>query len=88
MCRAGATVEVTYSASARDARELARLGLHDPDPLRRRSELGGGYAAAGLHLEQVELLSSADLRGLGTTWARRLARDAERRAWRLSACVR
>jgi hypothetical protein len=87
MCRAGATVESVFSASVRDANELQRLGLAGIDPLHRRAELKAGYAAAGMCIEDVAALSSAELRSLGTTWAKRLSHDVERRTWRVTARV-
>lgn len=85
ICRKGGRLQAVYSASARDVNEMARLGLANPDPLSRLAELQDGYAVAGFRLERIERVGSTDLRALGTTWAKRLAHDAERQAWRLSA---
>jgi hypothetical protein len=85
ICRPTARLQVVYSASRRDASELARLGLSEPDPCRRRTEMAAAYEDAGFHLEDVRLIRSEDLRELGTTWAKKLWRDPERRAWHLTA---
>ena len=85
MCAPGAELRVTYSASVRDGQELARLGISEPDACRRVEELARAYATAGFDVTCVEPLAMLQLRELGTTWARRLWRDPERRAWRILA---
>ncbi len=85
LCRDGGTVEVVYSASGRDLRELAGLGLTDINPVRRSDALERGYAAAGLCVARIDELTMSDLRAVGTTWAKRLSTDGGRRAWRLTA---
>ena len=85
MCRPAARLQVVYSASPRDATELARLGLSDPDPCRRVMEMAAAYDDAGFQLDEVRAIDATELRALGTTWAKRLWRDPERRAWRLTA---
>jgi 16S rRNA (adenine(1408)-N(1))-methyltransferase len=87
ICRAGAIVEALFSTSARDSGELRRIGLAGIDPLSRCAEIEAGYAAAGMCLQHIEELTAADLRSLGTTWAKRLCQDPDRRAWRLTARV-
>ena len=84
-CTRGAELRVTFSASMRDAKELTRLGLAQPDPCRRAPDLERVYDEAGFALTWLEPLSSAELRDLGTTWAKRLWRDPDRRAWRIVA---
>jgi 16S rRNA (adenine(1408)-N(1))-methyltransferase len=85
ICQPGACLEIVYSASRRDARELARLGLGELDSCKRLPDLRNGYAAAGFQLEGARRIANEELKELGTTWSKRLWRDPERHAWRLSA---
>ena len=85
VCRSGATLEVVFSGSSRDAKELGRLGLPQLDPRCREAALIRGYAEAGFDPCTIEELSMADLRNTGTTWAKRLARDGDRQVWQLKA---
>ncbi len=85
ICRPDARLDVVYSASARDATELGRLGLSEPDPSPRFAGMAAAYADGGFQLDDVRAIPAAALRELGTTWAKKLWRDPERRAWRLTS---
>lgn len=85
MSRPGAVLAVTYSASPRDAAEVARLGISEPDPTARGPEMSEAYEASGWQLASIECLPANALARLGTTWSKRLSRDPQRRAWRIIA---
>ena len=85
LCRAGACLDVVYSASPTDLAQLAQAGIADPDPCPRRLAIERAYESAGFRALKIDELPAPAFAALDTTWARRLARDPRRRAWRLSA---
>lgn len=82
ICRPGAPVEAMFSFDpTRDASELVRLGI-DPES---GGALCANWTAAGFAGATLEPLPPSALATLGTTWARRLARNPARRVYRLRA---
>lgn len=83
VARPGATFEAVVSHDPqRDGLEWERLGLRPDlaeDGLRRT------YGLAGWDRLRCNELSMAELRNVGTTWAKRLAQSPGRRAWRIGA---
>ncbi len=79
LCAPGAGLELVYSFDARDAGELARLGLGESTP----ESVAGGYAVGGLDVVSVEELDAAGIKDYPTTWARKLAAGSDRTAVRL-----
>lgn len=82
--RAGGRLSVTASWDpARDARVLSRLALSaaDFDP----GCLAARYALAGYTGIRVALISAAEAKATGSTWAKRLANTPGRRFVRLTA---
>lgn len=79
LCAPGAKLEVVYSFDARDAGELARLGL-GTNPA---EAVADGYATGGFAVQAAERLDAAQIREYPTTWARKLAMGSERVAVRL-----
>ena len=51
-----------------EARELPEL-----TPEHARTALAPAYAAAGIELDEIRFLDRAEVRGLQSTWARKLA---------------
>lgn len=84
--RPGASFEAIVSFDPqRDAREWERLAIRADlmeDGLRRI------YGLAGWDWARCDELSMAELRNVGTTWAKRLAPSPCRRAWRITAVAR
>jgi 16S rRNA (adenine(1408)-N(1))-methyltransferase len=78
-CQRGARLTVVLGSEAsRDAAEIRRLGLPPlvADGLAQR--LGAGYAEAGFAITRVRRLEASELDRWPSSWARRLAFDAQR----------
>jgi 16S rRNA (adenine(1408)-N(1))-methyltransferase len=86
LCRDGARLSVVLAlAPERDRAEVERLRLPTLDDAHVHGALAAGYAAAGLRLARVRRLEAAALGRWPSTWARRLARDRNRRVLELEA---
>jgi 16S rRNA (adenine(1408)-N(1))-methyltransferase len=84
LCRPGATFEAIVSLDLdRDAGQLARLGLSAGAEHLAMGSLRPAYGEAGFRLRSVEPLTHAELAGVPSTWARKLARNPDRQAWRI-----
>jgi hypothetical protein len=88
VCRPGARVTVVLGGDpARDAAELARLGIPSASLFERAHDIAAGYASAGLALSCLREIDASSLAEWPSTWARRLAHARGRRFWLLEGTV-
>jgi 16S rRNA (adenine(1408)-N(1))-methyltransferase len=83
LCREGATLEAVVSHDP--ARDGAMRAMPELSPSFFADELAGRYRAAGLELREAAAMTRADVRGLPTSWAKRLGFGVERSVWRVVA---
>jgi 16S rRNA (adenine(1408)-N(1))-methyltransferase len=79
ICAPGALLEIVIALdSERDKSEVSRLKLEPLTPGFVKATLGPRYQAAGFDAIEYKVVSSSEWPQLPTTWARRLAGNAER----------
>lgn len=83
LCRPRATLEIVLSFDPERDLRAAELGL---TPLSENQQaIRCGYAEAGFNVPRIERLEASPVRGLPSTWAKRLAFGRERQFWRITA---
>jgi 16S rRNA (adenine(1408)-N(1))-methyltransferase len=76
----GGVVRIVLSVDARDHLALPGLDVATREPLAVR------WARHGLPLTAFEPVGAAEVSGLGSSWARRIAAGRDRAAWRIELC--